>query len=391
MNASKIYQLVILASGQDDWAAEVEQAVRTDCMKILRHDSMLVRRETVQQAAEADAPTAVVLLGSHQAAITGEIAAAIEEARASTLPILPLIQPNGKVSDLLPASVARLNAVMWGEGNISLEVLRTLGLVERDRRLFLSYRRAESAALATQLQRALSERFFDVFLDRFSVPPGDDFQSRIDIELSDKAFVLLIESPGAVGSDWVQHEVAFALSHQIAVLAVSTPGVNTAEQFEVVDDAFRLVLRADDFDRPFDREARLVDDALARVVMEVEVRYAQQVRRRYVQLLGSTSDFLRDAGYERTPLTGWAIAAARGGRSQVFLVTANAPIARDLRHADSLREELATELGGGAVDGAVVVHRTPNTDADALALVDWIAHGRPLSIVDLSRLPERIA
>jgi hypothetical protein len=75
----------------------------------------------------------------------------------------------------------------------------------------------------------------------------------------------------------------------------------------------------------------------------------------------------------------------------VFLVTANAPIARDLRHADSLRTVLAAELGDRAVEGAVVVHRTPNTDADAVALVQWIAHGRPLSIVDLSRLPELIA
>jgi hypothetical protein len=315
-----MYQLVILADGQDDWAAEVERAVRTDCVKILRDDSMLVRRETVQQAAEADAPTAVVLLGSGRAAKSRVIATALEDARANTFPTLPFVQPQDQVTAVLPASVARLNAVTWGEGNISLEVLRTLGLVERDRRLFLSYRRTESSALATQLQRALSERFYDVFLDRFSVPPGDDFQSRIDIELSDKAFVLLIESPGAVGSEWVQHEVAFALSHQIAVLALSTPGVNTAEQFEVVDDAFRLNLTDADFDHPFDREATLVNGALAKVVMEVELRYAQQVRRRYVQLLGSTADFLREAGYARTPLTGWAVAAARRARPSRSLI-----------------------------------------------------------------------
>lgn len=390
-STDQIYQLVVLRVGQDDWASEVEQAVREQCRRILRHDSMLVRVETIAAASAADAPTAVVLLGSETAASSPDVASAVEAARASTFPILPLVRPNGKVSELLPASVGRLNAVRWGEGNISLEILRTLGLIERDRKLFLSYRQSESSALAIQLRRALSERFYDVFLDRFSVPPGDDFQARIDVELADKAFVLLIESPGAVGSEWVQHEVAYALSHQIAVLAIATPGVDVKEQFEVIDDAFRVTLRGEDFDRPFSREAQLVDETLARILAEVEVRYAQQVRRRYVQLLGSTTDFLRDAGYERTPLTGWAVAASRKGKSQVFLVTANAPLARDLRHADCLREELAAELGADAVEGAVVVHRTPNTDADALALVEWIAHGRPLSMVDLSRLPERIA
>jgi hypothetical protein len=352
---------------------------------------MLVRVETIAVASAADAPTAVVLLGSEMAASSPDVASAVEAARASTFPILPLVRPNGGVSDLLPASVAKLNAVRWGEGDISLEILRTLGLIERDRKLFLSYRQSESSALAIQLRRALSERFYDVFLDRFSVPPGEDFQARIDVELADKAFVLLIESPGAVGSEWVQHEVAYALSHQIAVLAIATPGVDVKEQFEVIDDAFRVTLSREDFDRPFSREAQLVEDTLARILVEVEVRYAQQVRRRYVQLLGSTSDFLRDAGYERTALTGWAVAASRQGKSQVFLVTANAPLPRDLRHADRLREDLAAELGADAVEGAVVVHRTPNSDEDALALVEWIAHGRPLSMVDLSRLPETIA
>ena len=42
-----------------------------------------------------------------------------------------------------------------------------------------------------------------------------------------------------MGSEWVQHEVAYALSHQISVLALTTPGVDVTEQFGVIDDAFR--------------------------------------------------------------------------------------------------------------------------------------------------------
>lgn len=43
----------------------------------------------------------------------------------------------------------------------------------------------------------------------------------------------------SVGREWVRHEVAYALSHQISVLALTTPGVDVTEQFEVIADAFR--------------------------------------------------------------------------------------------------------------------------------------------------------
>ena len=50
---------------------------------------------------------------------------------------------------------------------------------------------------------------------------------------------LLLLRARTVGSEWVQYEVAYALSDQISVLALTTPGVDVTEQFEVIDDAFR--------------------------------------------------------------------------------------------------------------------------------------------------------
>ena len=58
--------------------------------------------------------------------------------------------------------------------------------------------------------------------------------------------MLLLESESAIGSDWVQHEVAYALSHRIAVLALALPGIDVEDQFEVIDDAFRLRLAGSD-------------------------------------------------------------------------------------------------------------------------------------------------
>ena len=89
-----------------------------------------------------------------------------------------------------------LNAVDWTSNRaVALtSILRILGLVEEERKVFLSYVRRDSTPIALQLHRALVEAQFDVFLDRFAVPPGANFQKQLDEDIGDKAFVVLLES-----------------------------------------------------------------------------------------------------------------------------------------------------------------------------------------------------
>lgn len=386
MVLNPLYQVVILHADEEVWAAEVERALRDACIKVIRHDDSLVRLDTVDEAAATDAPTLVVCLGSQAAATSDVVEGQLERARAEALAVVPVLRPGGRMHASFPELIHPLNALTWGLGEEpALALLRALGVVEEERRLFLSYRQAESSALALQLRRALSERSYDVFLDRFSVPPGADFQRRIDIELADKAFVLLLESASAIGSDWVQHEVTYALSHRIAVLALTLPGVDIEEQFEVIDDAFRLPLTDSDF-AGNDSKQTLCEAALQRVLDAVEWRYAREIRRRRQQLLGSASDFLMRAGYDRAPLDRWAVLATRGAERIAVLVTPSVPRPADLRVVDQLRQRVA-ELDGRE-DGlrAYLVHDVEDHDPDSRDLAEWIVADRPLSIVALDDL-----
>ncbi len=381
-----MYQVVILNADEETWADEVERALRDACIKVIRHDDSLIRLSTVDEAAATDAPTLVVCLGGQATATSDAVKGELERARSEAFAVVPVLRPGGSMRDSFPELIHSLNALTWGSGEESaLVLLRALGVVEEERRLFLSYRQAESSALALQLRRALSERSYDVFLDRFSVPPGADFQRRIDIELADKAFVLLLESASAIGSDWVQHEVTYALSHRIAVLALTLPGVDIEEQFEVIDDAFRLLLTDSDF-AGSGPEQTLCDTALQRVLDAVEWRYAREIRRRRQQLLGSASDFLMRAGYDRAPLDRWALLATRGAERIAVLVTPSVPRPSDLRVVDQLRQRVA-DLDGRE-DGlhAYLVHDVEDHDPDSRELAEWIVADRPLSIVALHDL-----
>lgn len=381
-----LYQLVILHSGDEEWADEVETALRNECTKVIRHDQPIVRLDSVEEAAGTDAPTLVVCLGSEDIASSAPISHQLAQAREKAFAVAPLRRPYQDFRASFPEVIYALNAVEWGPGDQpSLQLLRLLGIIEQERKLFLSYRQNEASALAIQLHRALCERNYDVFLDRFSVPPGADFQRRIDAELTDKAFVLLAESESAVGSEWVQHEVSYALSHQIAVLALVLPGVATQNQYPSIDDAFRLFFEIDEIDGS-GAQRKLTDDALQKTLDSIEWRYAREVRRRREQLLGSANDFLRQAGHDRTPLDGWGLLGRKKDQYLAVLVSPSSPRPSDLRAADLLRVKIEQEYGDENSLGAYLVHYADDEDPDVFDLARWIISGRPISIVHLEEL-----
>ena len=378
------YRLVLLG-GDEAWATDVRERVRGALTDIVQLPDAVEFTRVLEPQGDPAAPrphTVVVYLADAHSRDDAETVAALGSAQQRMLTVLPLTHAGVGVFEILPEVVRPLNAHVWdgSEDSVVRVVLRLLGLIEQERRLFISYRRQETSALALQLRTRLSERGYDVFLDRFSVPPAADFQRRISIELSDKAFVLLLESPAAVGSQWVQYEVAFALSHSIALLALSLPETRREDQFPEVDEAFRHRLYEGDLSGA--GEDRVVTDvALARVLGDIEDRYARQLRLRRTEMLGSVAHWLDQArvGFVATE-DEWSLAADwPNAEGTVFCVTPRAPVPSDLRKLDGLREQ--NKSAGGCL-----VYASPVRDESDEALLHWIIDKRPLD----TRLHERV-
>ena len=139
--------------------------------------------------------------------------------------VVPVVV-NGVSLSTMPPRLQRLNVVRWAGGD-RLAIWRILGvggLGSSRPRLFISYVRRDSEGIAQQLFDHLHREGFEIFLDRFSIEPGVDFQVRLTEELSDMGTVLVIESRNIMGSKWVLHEVNFARSHRLGLLALKLPG-----------------------------------------------------------------------------------------------------------------------------------------------------------------------
>jgi hypothetical protein len=119
--------------------------------------------------------------------------------------------------------------------------IAVLGL--EDRRIFVSYSRQDGALTAERLAGILTTLRFDVFLDRFRIPPGSDLLERISDELVDKAMVVVVETPQSIDSQWVRYEVSTATSRRLGLVAVNfvnvpgLPGIDETARCRTDDPA----------------------------------------------------------------------------------------------------------------------------------------------------------
>jgi hypothetical protein len=94
------------------------------------------------------------------------------------------------------------------------------------RKIFINYRRGETAAEAEKLKLALHQQFHEasVFLDAQSIPSGEYWDNHLSTALKESAVVIVLMGPGwlsAIDSagksrlhnqdDWVRHEIETAL------------------------------------------------------------------------------------------------------------------------------------------------------------------------------------
>src|SRR5262249_28069615 len=165
-----------------------------------------------------------------------------------------------------------------------------------------------------------------------------DFVERIEDELRDKGAVLVVETPGALGSDWVRHEMLTALNRGLTVLAFNE---GAAAGFSEIPEADRC--------RTF-----------AAVVDHVGSRHRDGLIARRRSLHDSLRQALRDGGVGDHEIA-WTGLGCR--------VRSSYEVALLLRPADLRRVRVLCERAGGL--RPVVIHPWPFSAARRRDL-DWL-------------------
>lgn len=379
-----MFQIVLLG-GDDPWRAEATGAISAATEEIVGHANQLVFLDHVADARTGDdLSTVVVLLAAPATSADPAIVAELLDCVGAAYPIVPTYRAPDSATDSVPTIIEHLNVAEWtaSPNLVVAAVLDAVGIAERHRRLFISYRQRDAIPVADQLHESLSRQGFDVFVDRFRVPVGDDFQRRVDIELADKAFVLVIESPDFNNSRWTRHEVTYALAHGLAVIALRLPDTPDHALCPMIDRAFRHSLEASDLTV----DGSLTSAALERVLELIWLEQSRQLRRRRNQMLGSLQDYLAINNCEMTALDQWTLLAeADGKQPEMFTVCPTNPSVAEYYLLDMHRDRISPSLAHRP--RATVVHDSDDLDPDTTQILEWVGSARDLAAVLLRSRP----
>lgn len=281
------------------------------------------------------------------------------------VPVLPVASAPSAVTTEIPLALQSLNCIFTDSSTIDRifsAALECIGLLPRQRRVFLSYKRNEATAAAVQLFAELSARQFDVFLDTHAIGAGVEFQEALWHQLCDVDVLLMLETPGYFKSRWTSAEYGRALSKCIGVVRVqwpdSTPSIHTgtASRVELLPEELK-------------EDGCLAEGALIRIGEQLEAMRSLSQATRQLSLINAVQSAVEQVegkmigvGAKRAMLL-----KLRSGRDVLVQPTIGVPTSLTLQD---------TRERAGKIDSAVVYDHFGMAKSHQSHL-DWLAQNVP--------------
>lgn len=223
---------------------------------------------------------------------------ALSSLLAHSVTALPCVETETDITSSLPPCLRHINALSFDGADSSFArlvslVLENLRLLRAERRLFISYRRAESQSIAIQLYERLDAAGFDVFLDTRGVPYGADFQSILWHRMADCDVVVLLDTPGFRASRWTREELARANATNIQILHILWPTV-LPDASSAFSEFFSLGANEFKNAATTGEDARLMDAKVQQILNHVESLRARALAARHRSLVDNFCDRARD-------------------------------------------------------------------------------------------------
>ena len=217
-------------------------------------------------------------------AVTTDLEAA-SSVFTESVPIIPVVENLEQFSTSVPDFLRATNGYCLKKEDPEMEELATImlecvGLLRRQRRVFVSYRRTESREAALQMHDLLTSRGFDVFLDTHDIRPGDPFQDVLGHSLCDSDVLVMLDTPTYFESRWTREEIGRARAKEIHVLRVVWPD---HEPNKMTDLAETIYLKKEDLEKDC---GPVVSKKMDEIVLKVESVRSRSIAARYMSITG---------------------------------------------------------------------------------------------------------
>ncbi|MBF8272781.1 MAG: hypothetical protein HW380_1886 [Magnetococcales bacterium] len=256
----------------------------------------------------------------------------IEDVAQRGLPVFPVVSSDDKdsIRKELPSDCQGFQCSFrdqqdWQDRLVN-GILETFSLLRDRRRIFISYKRDETSAVAHQLFDALNGIGYRTFLDTAEIVPGHDFQTVLMHQLMDSDLLVLLDSPNLGRSDWVKKELDQAEDHGIGILRLTWPDNLSKLENWVFWQTENLP--SSDFDDS-EKLTRLVDGSINRILSKIERMRTQAVGRRMISLQGYCRDRAVSVGLVALHFPNGLMLQKAGKPSAWLRLVAGVPVSLD--------------------------------------------------------------
>ena len=252
--------------------------------------------------------------------------------------ILPVCFKKGNFANEVPGVIGKMNGKLYTSEEVDTFVnyaLESLRLLRQTRKLFISYRRLDSTAVANQLFDVLLRRNYDVFLDDYSIAAAKDFQEELHHRLSDCDVLIQLYTEHFRDSKWCNEEITAANQKQIGIVALIWPGVKIDPHDQMIE---QIYLTETDFD-----DDKLKEPILLQVALQIESVRARNMASRQDNLVG---EFIKDAhkvGRQMVQEYMYLIERRDNGEFNVFIPAVGVPQSIDCYESLKFRTLLQNE------------------------------------------------
>ncbi|WP_299938247.1 toll/interleukin-1 receptor domain-containing protein [uncultured Pelagimonas sp.] len=203
----------------------------------------------------------------------------------ASLPIIPTVGAKGDFGADIPDFLQFSNGLKLANEDaemteLAAAMLECVGLLRRQRRVFVSYRRTEARSAAVQLHDTLSAKGFDVFLDTHDILKGEPFQDALWHRLCDSDVMVMLDTPTYFDSKWTRQEIGRARAKDIQVLRVIWPEHKPNRMTDLAESIYLEAAELAGADGP------IVEATVDVISLAVERLRSRSIASRYMAITG---------------------------------------------------------------------------------------------------------
>jgi hypothetical protein len=299
----------------------------------------------------------------------------------SSTVVIPAVTSLDNFDSKVPVALQAINGLELDPADPKLEkvaalILELLGLLRKRRRLFISYKRNESAPVAQQLYHALDERSFDVFLDTLGVRAADQFQEQLWHRMADSDVVILLYTLSVHSSGWVEKEIERASGMKITVLQLIWPGVARDPKTQLFEP---LYIEDSDFDST--HTGQLGAARAAGICTLVESLRASSLARREADLVGTLRERAEKLHLTTVTQSTRYVDVHCDARTFARVIPAVGVPDSETFHAMAL-----APVNGVAPKQVAILYDSMNVTASWRAHLDWLHDHLPVKTIKASEV-----